>query len=112
MQSVLGKSPLAYFQSLRVERAVRLLKISSASVDEVAAPKAQRCEFFCGGASSLASRRSGALPDSIDFRPAYPARRIVMTLTLNPPWGLPSVPQITFCSARIALPPECGHWVA
>jgi len=37
MQSVLGKSPLAYFQSLRVERAVRLLKISSASVDEVAA---------------------------------------------------------------------------
>jgi len=37
MQSVLGKSPLAYFQSLRVERAVHLLKTSSASVDEVAA---------------------------------------------------------------------------
>jgi len=36
MQSVLGKSPLAYFQSLRVERAVHLLKTSSASVEEVA----------------------------------------------------------------------------
>jgi transcriptional regulator GlxA family with amidase domain len=36
MQSVLGRSPLAYFQSLRVERAVHLLKTSSASVDEVA----------------------------------------------------------------------------
>ena len=37
MQSVLGKSPLSYFQSLRVERAVHLLKTSDASVDEVAA---------------------------------------------------------------------------
>ena len=37
MQSVLGKSPLSYFQSLRVERAVHLLKTSSASVDEIAA---------------------------------------------------------------------------
>jgi transcriptional regulator GlxA family with amidase domain len=37
MQSVLGKSPLAYFQSLRVERALHLLKTGSASVDEVAA---------------------------------------------------------------------------
>jgi transcriptional regulator GlxA family with amidase domain len=37
MQSVLGRSPLAYFQGLRVERAVHLLKTSSASVDEVAA---------------------------------------------------------------------------
>jgi transcriptional regulator GlxA family with amidase domain len=36
MQSVLGKSPLSYFQSLRVERAVHLLKTGSASVDEVA----------------------------------------------------------------------------
>jgi len=36
MQSVLGKSPLAYFQSLRVERAVHLLKTSNASVDEIA----------------------------------------------------------------------------
>jgi transcriptional regulator GlxA family with amidase domain len=35
-QSVLGKSPLSYFQSLRVERAVHLLKTTSASVDEVA----------------------------------------------------------------------------
>jgi transcriptional regulator GlxA family with amidase domain len=37
MQSVLGKSPLSYFQSLRVERAVHLLKTGSESVDEVAA---------------------------------------------------------------------------
>jgi transcriptional regulator GlxA family with amidase domain len=37
MQSVLGRSPLAYFQSLRVERALHLLKTGSASVDEVAA---------------------------------------------------------------------------
>ncbi len=36
MQSVLGKSPLSYFQSLRVERAVHLLKTSDASVEEVA----------------------------------------------------------------------------
>jgi transcriptional regulator GlxA family with amidase domain len=37
MQDVLGKSPLAYFQSVRVERAVHLLRTSSASVDEIAA---------------------------------------------------------------------------
>jgi transcriptional regulator GlxA family with amidase domain len=36
IQTVLGKSPLSYFQSLRVERAVHLLKTSSASVDEIA----------------------------------------------------------------------------
>jgi len=36
LQAVLGKSPLSYFQSLRVERAVYLLKTGSASVDEVA----------------------------------------------------------------------------
>jgi transcriptional regulator GlxA family with amidase domain len=37
MQRVLGKSPLSYFQSLRVERAVHLLRTESVSVDEVAA---------------------------------------------------------------------------
>src|SRR5579872_236955 len=37
MQSVLGKSPLSYFQNLRVERAVHLLKTSTESVDEIAA---------------------------------------------------------------------------
>ena len=37
MQSVLGKSPLAYFQDLRIERAVHLLKTSNASVDQIAA---------------------------------------------------------------------------
>ena len=37
MQSVLGKSPLAYFQDLRTERAVHLLKTSQAGVDQIAA---------------------------------------------------------------------------
>jgi transcriptional regulator GlxA family with amidase domain len=37
MQSVLGKSPLAFFQDLRIERAVHLLKIGHASVDQIAA---------------------------------------------------------------------------
>ena len=36
LQSVLGESPLSYFQRLRVERAVHLLKTSKASVEEVA----------------------------------------------------------------------------
>ena len=36
MQNVLGKTPLSYFQSLRVERAVHLLKTGDASVDEIA----------------------------------------------------------------------------
>jgi len=36
MQSVLGKSPLAYFQDLRIERAVHLLRTSHASVDQIA----------------------------------------------------------------------------
>src|SRR5262245_6808001 len=36
-QAVLGKSPLSYVQSLRVERAVHLLKTSRESVDEIAA---------------------------------------------------------------------------
>jgi transcriptional regulator GlxA family with amidase domain len=36
MQHVLGKSPLAYFQTLRIERAVHLLRTSGASVDEIA----------------------------------------------------------------------------
>jgi transcriptional regulator GlxA family with amidase domain len=37
MERVLGRSPLSYFQSLRVERAVHLLTTSDTSVDEVAA---------------------------------------------------------------------------
>jgi transcriptional regulator GlxA family with amidase domain len=37
LQAVLGKSPLAYFQDLRVERAVHLLQTSTASVDQIAA---------------------------------------------------------------------------
>jgi transcriptional regulator GlxA family with amidase domain len=37
MQAVMGKSPLSYFQELRVERAVHLLKTTNESVDEIAA---------------------------------------------------------------------------
>jgi transcriptional regulator GlxA family with amidase domain len=36
MQSALGKSPLSYFQDLRVERAVHLIRTTGASVDEIA----------------------------------------------------------------------------
>jgi transcriptional regulator GlxA family with amidase domain len=37
MESVLGKSPLAFFQDLRIERAVHLLRAGHASVDQIAA---------------------------------------------------------------------------
>jgi transcriptional regulator GlxA family with amidase domain len=37
MHSVLGKSPLAFFQDLRIERAVHLLRTSRASVEQIAA---------------------------------------------------------------------------
>jgi transcriptional regulator GlxA family with amidase domain len=37
IQDVLGKSPLAYFQDLRVERAVHLLRTSSDDVENIAA---------------------------------------------------------------------------
>lgn len=37
MQQVLGKTPLSYFQDLRVERAVHLLKTSDKSPNEIAA---------------------------------------------------------------------------
>ena len=37
MESVLGKSPLAFFQDLRIERAVHLLTTTRASVDQIAA---------------------------------------------------------------------------
>jgi transcriptional regulator GlxA family with amidase domain len=36
MHAVLGMSPLAYFQTVRVERAVHLLKTSDANIEEVA----------------------------------------------------------------------------
>ena len=36
IQQVLGKSPLSYFQDLRVERAVHLLRTTDQSVDEIA----------------------------------------------------------------------------
>jgi transcriptional regulator GlxA family with amidase domain len=37
LHSVLGKTPLSYFQDLRVERAVHLLRTGSESVDQIAA---------------------------------------------------------------------------
>lgn len=36
MQQVLGRSPLSYFQDLRVERAVHLLETSDTSIDQIA----------------------------------------------------------------------------
>jgi len=56
LQRVLGMSPLAYFQSLRVERAVHLLKTDDASVDEIAARVG-----YANGATlrALLSRRLG-----------------------------------------------------
>src|SRR6202000_2986332 len=37
METVLGKSPLEFFQDLRIERAVHLLETTEASVDQIAA---------------------------------------------------------------------------
>lgn len=37
IQAILGKSPLEYFQDLRVERAVHLLQTSTESIDQIAA---------------------------------------------------------------------------
>ena len=53
LQSVLGKSPMSYFQSLRVERAVHLLKTSKASVEEIAA----KVGYKDGGTLRLLLRR-------------------------------------------------------
>lgn len=36
LRSVLGKTPLSYFQDLRIERAVHLLRTGNASVDQIA----------------------------------------------------------------------------
>jgi transcriptional regulator GlxA family with amidase domain len=53
LHSVLRKSPMSYFQSLRVERAVHLLKTSKASVEEVAA----QVGYADGGTLRLLLRR-------------------------------------------------------
>jgi transcriptional regulator GlxA family with amidase domain len=54
LASVLGKSPLSYFQSLRVERAVHLLKTSNASLDEIA----ERVGYTEGAVLRMLLRRS------------------------------------------------------
>jgi transcriptional regulator GlxA family with amidase domain len=53
LHSVLGKSPMSYFQSLRVERAVHLLKTTNASVEEIAA----KVGYKDGGTLRLLLRR-------------------------------------------------------
>jgi transcriptional regulator GlxA family with amidase domain len=53
LNTVLGKSPMSYFQSLRVERAVHLLKTSKASVEEIAT----RVGYRDGGTLRLLLRR-------------------------------------------------------
>jgi transcriptional regulator GlxA family with amidase domain len=53
LQDVLGKTPLSYFQSLRVERAVHLLKTGNASVDEIA----ERIGYADGATLRLLLRR-------------------------------------------------------
>jgi transcriptional regulator GlxA family with amidase domain len=53
LQSVLGKSPVGYIQSLRVERAVHLLKTSKASIEEIAA----QVGYKNGGTLQLLLRR-------------------------------------------------------
>ena len=53
LQSVLGKSPMSYFQSLRVERAVHFLRTSNASVEEIAA----KVGYKDGGTLRLLLRR-------------------------------------------------------
>jgi transcriptional regulator GlxA family with amidase domain len=55
LHSVLGKSPMSYFQSLRVERAVHLLKTSKASSKKLLRKSdtgmVERCDSFCDGGS-------------------------------------------------------------
>src|SRR6202041_1033927 len=53
LQRVLGKTPMSYFQSLRVEHAVHLLKTTKASVEEVAA----QVGYADGGTLRLLLRR-------------------------------------------------------
>jgi transcriptional regulator GlxA family with amidase domain len=53
LHSVLGKSPMSYFQSLRVERAVHLLKTTHANIEEVAA----KVGYKDGGTLRLLLRR-------------------------------------------------------
>ncbi|HEX3941073.1 MAG TPA: helix-turn-helix domain-containing protein [Acidobacteriaceae bacterium] len=53
LNNVLGKSPMSYFQGLRIERAVHLLKTSNASVEEIAA----KVGYRDGGTLRLLLRR-------------------------------------------------------
>ena len=82
MQSVLGKSPLSYFQSLRVERAVHLLKTGSASVEEVgrAGGIHRRRDAASSSAAPAQRRREGTPENRLRTagarRPRFRARRL------------------------------------
>jgi AraC-like DNA-binding protein len=68
LQSVLGKSPMSYFQSLRVERAVHLLKTSKASVEEIAAKVGyhERWDVATPSATAAQSRSEGDKKNSLN----------------------------------------------
>src|SRR3982750_2119796 len=76
MQDVLGKTPLSYFQSLRVERAVHLLKTGDASVDQVAA----RVGYADGATLRTLLRRQL----NVGIREIRPTHRSRVTATRNP----------------------------
>jgi AraC-like DNA-binding protein len=82
MQMVLGKSPLSCFQSLRVQRAVHLLKTSSASVDEIA----ERVGYTEGSILRVLLRRRLWLRNQGDQAVRVILRKVsVRKLNLRPP---------------------------
>ena len=79
MHAILGKSPLSYFHSLRVERAVHLLKTSDVSADEIAA----RVGYADAATLRNLLRRRLKLGISSRTRPVDPQRLIT---TINNAW--------------------------
>jgi transcriptional regulator GlxA family with amidase domain len=69
MQSEVGKSPLTFFQDLRIERAVHLLRTTEASVDQIAAEVG-----YAGGVTlrALLRRRLGRGVREIRRSPILP----------------------------------------